>query len=121
MTVSAWVVVLAALASLSVSVVGLRAPLRARSLALVIAVVGIAVMLGTRATWEVEVRRPLWVLDASRGRWLARGAAWTLSSLLCTGAASVRAFTPGGSRRAWSGAAILAAVALVAMAWASRQ
>lgn len=118
-TLVAWGVVLSALSSLAVSAVGLRAPQRVRAYALVIAIVGVVVVLSTRSAWEVEVRRPLWVIDVTRGRWLARGAAWTLSSLVITGAAGLREYAPGASRRAWWGAFIVSLVALSATVWAS--
>jgi hypothetical protein len=117
----AWVVVVAAAASLVTSLWGARA--RApwvRAVALAVALAGLAAMVATRPAWEFEVRRPVWLLDASHGRWLERGVVWALSSLALLGATAVRAFGPSPSTRAWWASALLATASLAALAWGAR-
>lgn len=115
------IVLWATAASLAASLWGARkGASSARAASIVVAVVGIAAILATRHAWEFEVRRPLWLLDAAKGRALERGVAWSLSSLALLGAAGVRAFGGPMGRRAWWASSVLAGASLAAIAWASR-
>lgn len=117
----AWVVVVAAGASLVTSLWGARARTsRGRAAALAVALAGLAAVVATRPAWEFEVRRPAWLLDPSHGRWLERGAVWALSSLALLGAAGVRGFGPSPGARVWWASALLAAASLAALAWGAR-
>lgn len=120
MRAAAWIVVCATAASLASSLAGARVGAsRARWSALAVSVFGIAAIIATRHGWEFEVRRPLWLLDAAKGRWLERGVEWSLSSLALLGAAGLRAFGGPMTGRAWWASSLLAAAALAALAWAS--
>lgn len=92
-------------------------PARGRWVALAVVVVGLAVLLATRRDWEVDVRRPVWIADAARGRWLERGVDWLFTALTLTAAASLRAFGSAPPRRAWLLAAATGVAALAALAW----
>lgn len=120
MRATAWIVVCASASALAASLGGARVgPARARWAALAVSVAGVAAILATRHGWEFEVRRPLWLLDAAKGRWLERGVEWSLSSLALLGAAGLRAFGEPMTGRAWWASSALAAAALGALAWAS--
>jgi hypothetical protein len=92
-------------------------PSRVRWVAFAAVAVGLVVVLATRRAWENDVRRPVWIADAARGRWLERGVDWLLAALALTAAAALRAFGASPPRRAWLLAAAVGGASLAALAW----
>jgi len=80
-------------------------------------------LVATRRAWEDAVRRPLWIADVARGRWLDRGVDWLLAALALALAAALLARTPAlrGSPAlhvARGGTALAALLAAASIAWA---
>lgn len=92
------------------------------ALALVAASAGLHVLL-TRRAWEDAVRRPLWLADVARGRWLDRGVDWLLAALALALASALLARSPAlrGSAALGvvrGGTALAALLAAASLAWA---
>ena len=85
-----------------------------RALAVVASVAAVAALLATRAAWEADVRRAVFIASQAKGRWLDRSVDLLLAASALTLAAALR------SSRAGYALALALAVGALLGGWAAR-
>lgn len=85
-----------AVAVLATCLVATIVPARwSRAATVVVAVAALGVIVGTRALWEYDTRRALYLVSRARGVWLDRSVELTLAAAPLSAASALRGSRPG--------------------------